>query len=141
MRRRRNTDADDVVQDGQSVRTRVTLMDHGRRINARDHQPHYASDTRARQAALDARDQYVRRLRDSWRTPGRDAAEPDLGARPEELMRSHLQTESSAEAQAKRDAAWSAYKDQVSRAWMMGRTDPQAATAVENLRRRWTAER
>jgi len=52
-----------------------------------------------RDGARAARDEYVRRLTDAWRSPGggqlstspRDAAEPDLGSTPEELaLRSHL---------------------------------------------------
>jgi hypothetical protein len=75
------------------------------------------ADTRAAATA-----EYYRmcaRLRDAWRTPVGDFAEPDMGTRPEdlELMRRHLRTESSAGAQARRDRAWTRYRDDLQNAW------------------------
>jgi hypothetical protein len=140
MKRRRSIDDDDpIVPDGGVVRSRIVLMD-GRPINARDHQPHYGRPTANRAAVTAAYDSMCARLTNSWRLPSRDAAMPDLGSRPEELMRSHLETESSAEAQAKRDRIWQQYRDDLSRQWMMGRTNPQAATAIERQRRTYTYE-
>jgi hypothetical protein len=141
-------DSDNVeVPDGASVKCNLIMMD-GRplrsalmdgRFNARDHQPHYATDTKdARRAALDARAEYVKRLSDSWRLSGRDAPQPDLGSRPDELMRSHLQTESNAELQGKRDRIWAQYRDQLANAW---RTNPQAASAIERQGEQWRGGR
>jgi hypothetical protein len=55
---------------------------------ARDHQPHHATLTdEVRKLRAESRDSYIRALTSAWRTPSRDAAEPDLGSRPEELRR------------------------------------------------------
>ena len=135
MKRRRRIDDDDpIIPDGGRVRTQITLMDG---INARDHQPHFADATDARRAALDARDAMIERARNSWRLSGRDAAQPDLGLRPDELMRGHLATESSAEAQAKRDRIWQKYRDELGQAWRMGRTDPDEAGRIERQGEQW----
>ena len=96
----------------------------------------------ARAKALAARDQMIQRARDAWkRPPVRDAAEPDQGSRPEERMRRHLRTEEGAEAQARRDAAWAAYRDRLGNAWRMGRVDPGAASAIERQGERWRGGR
>jgi hypothetical protein len=55
-------------------------------------------------------------------------------------MRRHLRTEPDDKAQARRDAAWNAYRDNLQNAWKQGRTDVNAATAIEAQRRRWHAE-
>jgi hypothetical protein len=153
--RRHDDDDDYVVRDQERVRVPLHLMDSTQRAVAgldlidrdlRDHQPGFraADTTDARQAARDARDQYVRRLSDSWRMPARDQQgerEPDNDPDdPGARMRSHLQTESSVEAQAKRDRIWAQYRDQLGQAWRMGRTNPQAATAIERQRRTYTYE-
>jgi hypothetical protein len=70
------------------------------------------------------------KLQDAWRTPSRDAAEPNNSS-PAEVMRRHLSTEPDDNVQARRDAAWAQYRDQLSNAWRQGRTDPNAATAIE----------
>jgi hypothetical protein len=80
-----------------------------------------------RAGAIRARESYVRRLQDAWRTPkpgpaleprfSRDAAEPDNGSSAE-TMRRHLRSEPDDDAQARRDAAWNSYKDNLQRAWM-----------------------
>jgi hypothetical protein len=59
----------------------------------------------------------------------RDAAQPDLGTRPEEI-------------QARRDAAWKSYTDQLSNAWKspVGRLDPNRAGAIEAERMSATFE-
>ena len=78
----------------------------------------------------EARADYIRRLSDAWKRPPRaawDAAEPDLGSRPEELRR-HLRTEPDDDAQARRDRAWADYCDRLSNSW---RTNPRAATVIE----------
>jgi hypothetical protein len=82
------------------------------------------------------------RLRDAWRTPSRDAGEPDASER---LLRRHLgggddpdnDDNNGNNGQARRDAAWNSYKDQLSRAWEQGRTDPSAATAIERQGEAW----
>jgi hypothetical protein len=95
----------------------------------------------ARAKARDAYDEYCSRISNAWRRPPRaawDAAEPDLGSRPEELRR-HLRTEPD-DAEALRERAYRNYCDELSRAWQRGRTDPRAATAVERQRRTYTYE-
>ena len=115
-------------------------------FNALDHQPGFrVGDAEVRDARSSARAAWIRQMADAWNQspPSRDAAaRPDLDPDddPGARMRGHLQTESNEESQRRRDAAWGAYKDQLANAWMMGRTNPQAATAVERQRRQWTAE-
>jgi hypothetical protein len=130
------------------------------------HRPGFRFAPRAqRQSVCDARDQYVRQLTDAWRrTPTRttrDAPQPDLGTRPDELamrrhmygapglpaasdpdvdsattMRGHM-GELFERSQRQRDRAWGSYKDQLSNAWRGGRTDPRRAAQVEGLQERW----
>jgi hypothetical protein len=72
------------------------------------------STAAARERRRTARNEYVRRLTDAWRhLPSKtsDAPEPNLGSRPAELMQAHLPTEESGQAQARRDAAWAAYRN------------------------------
>jgi hypothetical protein len=99
-------------------------------------------DAAGRDAHTATRDAYfemVKRAENAWRTPPtRDTAEPDLGSRPEELMRAHLRAEEIDEAQARRDRAWAAYRDQLSNAW---RTDPGRATAIERQAEMWRGGR
>jgi hypothetical protein len=100
-----------------------------------------------RRGALEARAAYVRDLQTAWKRPAdpiartyephrpfvprsaRDAAQPDLGTRPEEI-------------QARRDAAWKSYTDQLSNAWKspVGRLDPNRAGVVERERMSTTFE-
>jgi hypothetical protein len=149
MRRRRNNDDDGerILEDGESIRVPFFMCD-GRPVafNALDHQPGFrVGDAEVRDARSSARAAWIRQMADAWNQspPSRDAAaRPDLDPDddPGARMRGHLQTESNEESQRRRDAAWGAYKDQLANAWMMGRTNPQAATAVERQRRQWTAE-
>ena len=163
MRRRHDDDDDDALRDGESVRTPMWLMDGVQRaiagLDLSDHQPGYRTGERYRRAYADycrdaglpepdsaervrreARADYIRRLSDAWKRPPRaasDAAEPDLGSRPEELRR-HLRTEPDDDAQARRDRAWADYCDRASNAW---RTNPRAATAIERQGERWRGGR
>ena len=163
MRRHTNDDDDDdALHDGGSVRVPMFLMDTVPArfaFDAVDHQPGYRTGERYRRAYADycrdaglpeadsaervrreARADYIRRLSDAWKRPPRaawDAAQPDLGSRPEELRR-HLRTEPDDDAQARRDRAWADYCDRVSNAW---RTDPRAATAIERQGERWRGGR
>jgi hypothetical protein len=59
----------------------------------------------------------------------------------ENLIRRHLATETNAAAQAKRDAVWEQYRNDLGNAWRQGRTDPSRADEIERQRQRWTAER
>ena len=97
-----------------------------------NHRPEL-TDAEARRLRREARDAWIKQLGDAWRTPHGDAAEPDLGSRPE-VMRRHLEPDN---AQARRNAAWATYKDQLGRAW----ADPGRASAVERQREKWTYER
>jgi hypothetical protein len=83
------------------------------------------------------------RLQDAWKSRPADAAQPDMSSRPEELMSYHLRTEPDepAAAQARRDRAWAAYKDQLSTAWMRGRTDPREADVIERQGEKWRGGR
>ena len=123
------------------------------------HRPGFRFAPRAqRQSVCDARDQYVRQLTDAWRrTPTRttrDAAEPDMGTRPDELaMRRHMFGASGLpdpstshamefqgeQAQRRRDAAWVRYRDGLANAWRGGRTDPRRAAQEESRLERWKA--
>jgi hypothetical protein len=144
MRRDLDDDDDVVVADGQGVRRRLMFKDSRRFVFdiVDRHRPGFrmAADAAvkdARREARRARQSWIQDMTSAWkRTPGRDAGpEPDLGT-PPELMRRHLRTEESDEAQARRDASWRAYCDQLGRAWQ----NPGAANAVERQRERWTAE-
>jgi hypothetical protein len=110
-------------------------------------------------------DAMCERLRAAWRTPVGDFAEPDAGARPEDLalmrahtfgapglpaasdpdvdpavtMRGHL-GELFERSQRQRDHAWQSYRDGLTNAWRGGRTDPSRAAAVEGIRERTIAE-
>jgi hypothetical protein len=133
-----------IARDGESVRTPLVLMDSVQRqiaatFDADSHRPHFARPTAdARAASRAAYDEMCARLREAYKMPHRDAAEPDRGTPPAELMRRHLRTEPDDNAQARRDRQWAEYCDRVSNAW---RTDPRAATAIERQREQWTRER
>jgi hypothetical protein len=158
-------DADEMVRDGERVRCPMYLMDSMQRriaFDAASHQPGYrsvdsATVRDARRMARDAREEMIRRLTDAWRTPVRDAAEPDASER---LLRRHLGNERPDEkpdddAQARRDRQWAEYCDRVSNAWRSpgGTAAPEAhgrlwraepshsAGAIERQREQWTAER
>jgi hypothetical protein len=123
-------DDDDVVADGESVRVPLFM---------RDHQPGYrgVSDAKVRDAqrmARDARQTWIRDLSSAWRTPHKDASEPDAA---EARLRRHLRSEPDDDAQVRRDRAWKSYCDQLSTAWQ---TNPRRADEVERQRRQWTAE-
>jgi hypothetical protein len=106
-------DSDDVLADGESIRTplyltdTVQLTDDGPRFvrneAARDaravmdmagHRPGYVALTDDQIAKrLEARDAMIRRAENAWRTPrpNRDGAEPDMGTSPDELaMHRHM---------------------------------------------------
>ena len=68
----------------------------------------------------DSRDDYVKRLTDAWRTPVRDAAQPDMGTRPEDP----------AAAQARRDRIYADYRTSLSNAWRSGPGAAPAQTAI-----------
>jgi|SRR6516164_2744531 len=132
-------------------------------IDAADHRPGFRYAARdARAAVRDARDEMIRRAEGAWRTPQQpqrtvrstDAAEPDMGTRPDELMmRRHMfgapglpdpSTSHAAEfqgeqAQRRRDAAWVRYRDGLANAWRGGRTDPRRAAQEESRLERWKA--
>jgi hypothetical protein len=83
----RNRDAylddDDMVPDGGSVRVPMLLTDSRRfAFDAENHRPHYGRPTgavhNARIVRTAARDAYLRRLTDAWRTMGRDANPPQF---------------------------------------------------------------
>jgi hypothetical protein len=163
-------DDDDEVEDGRTVRVPMMIMD-GRRVNLtdtvrfEDGQPHFLraadaasqsstfadvespslGDVRtARDAARAARDRWIAEMCDAWkRPPARDAAQPDVGTRPEELMlRRHLfgapgdpdPGEAHAvawrreEAERARDGAWRRYRDNLQNAW---KSNPRAAPRIE----------
>ena len=91
MRSRHDEVQDEEVPPGGRVSVRLELMDATQRaiaFDARDHQPHFG---RPSDAVLDARkqarDAYVRRTCEAWRTGGRvqskqdaDPSEPDPNA-------------------------------------------------------------
>jgi hypothetical protein len=141
-----------VVPDGGVVRVPLMLMDSRQRAVASHyadsyvdrqlldnyHSPGYRAATdaatrNARAAAIDARDEYVARLTDAWRTkPMRDCAEPDIGSPPDPAAPEALGTP---EAQRRRDAVYAKYRDALQNAW---RTNPSAAAnAIERQGEQW----
>jgi hypothetical protein len=74
----------------------------------------------ARDARMAARDGYIKRLTNAWRTPARDAAEPSIHSPPEDLarMRRHVYgAEDPDDPVAKKQAAYEAYRNKLSNAW------------------------
>jgi hypothetical protein len=138
-------DDDYVVRDGEHVKVSILAMDSVQRqiyykqnaFDATNHQPHYGrvTDAAAEARRTAAYDAMVRRLQDAWRLRPKDAAEPDAGT---ELLRRHLRTEPDDNAQARRDAAWARYRDQLGRAWQ---ADPGRATAIERQGEQWRGGR
>jgi hypothetical protein len=147
MRRRHDDDDDDALRDGESVRVPLMLCDAVTPefafggVDVSGHQPGYrhvtdAAVRDARKAARAAYDEYCSRISNAWRRPPRaawDAADPDLGSRPEEPP-----PPSDDDAQARRDRAWADYCDRISNAW---RANPRAATAIERQGERWRGGR
>jgi len=165
--------ADEATRD---ARTAAHDDDDLAMFDAADHRPgfRYATDA-ARAKARAARQEMIDRATSAWRVefvpwvqtpcqPQRavsDAAEPDMGTRPDELaMRRHmfgaagLRAPSDPDAdpgvtmrghmgelfersQRQRDRAWQGYRDGLASAWRGGRTDPRRAAQVEGLQERW----
>src|SRR5262245_11333739 len=139
---RKNTDSylddddDRVVADGEHVRVPLHLCDATQRavFAAYAHQPGFVSVSSAavrdaRREARDARQVWIRKMCDAWRTPLRsDAAEPDAA---EALLKRHLGSEpdedDAACAEKIRERTRAEYLDQLQNAW---RTNPQAATTI-----------
>jgi hypothetical protein len=142
-------DDDRVVADGEVVRVPLHLMDARqvavyRHFHPDNHRPHFVTSNDA--AALDARreakaayDEMCKRATEAWRTPVRDAAEPDAST---ELPKRHLGSEpdedDAARAEKIRERTRAEYLDQLQNAW---RTNPQAATAIERQGERWRGGR
>lgn len=58
-------DDDEICKDGEVIRVRMNVMDQRRlEFDARDHQPHFATDAASAQKRKEARDEYVAKL---WR--------------------------------------------------------------------------
>ena len=151
MRRRRLDDDDDVsgmAEDGETIRCPLYLMDGVQRQIADAYQlsqPGYRSVNDsdvldAQHKARLARQQWIADLQTQWRL--RDAAQPDLSARPDELlMRRHMASDPDADDDPKL-AAIRERDFRLQNAWRSpGLTDPGAANAVERQRQRWTVER
>jgi hypothetical protein len=140
----------------------------GNVFDARSHQPHFATDAASERIKREARVGYIKQLTDSWkRTPTKDASEPDAAERlltepdddPNERMRRHLYGGEELNALAKNIAARREREHQarcqaLSEAWrsptgnasvqhpeLWSTTRSHAASAIEEQRRRWTAER
>jgi hypothetical protein len=146
MRKRNDVDDDGEVRDGESVRCPMYLMDSQRQVVARfafdadAHRPHHAELTdELRKLRAKTRAEYLAGLQDAWRTPHGDAAEPDNSS-PAAVMRRHLAEpdEPDADVQARRDAIWNDYKTRLGNAW---KTDPRAASAIEQQGERWRGGR
>jgi hypothetical protein len=83
----------------------------------------------------------VRRLENAWRSPpARDAAEPDIGSPPGELIRQHMRTDPDDDAQARRDRAYQDYTTRLSEAWK-GAAPGAAASQIERQGERWRGGR
>jgi hypothetical protein len=145
MRKNDLDDDDDVVRDGESVTVPIAMMDVQQRrfaVNPTNHKAHYAElsgEVRAIRSATRAR--YLAGLRDAWRRPGRDAAQPDNNS-PTEPMRRHLEPDqpepdADVDDQARRKA-YENFKTRLSNAY---KTDPRAANAIEQQGERWRGGR
>jgi hypothetical protein len=110
----RDPDDDDDDDDGETM----YVAEPGFAVDARD----------ARASATAEYRRMCARLQDGWRTPARDATQPNLGNRPEELMRRHTRTEPDDDAQARRDKTYRDYTVALSEAWKNppGAIRPQA---------------
>jgi hypothetical protein len=156
MRKNDFDDDDDEVRDnaevrpGQSIRVPLHLCDSlqravylGYKTDARDHQPHYyggATDAALERGRREARDAMIKRATEAWRTPHRDAPEPDNSS-PAATMRRHLAGPDEPDdnnAQARRDAVWNDYKTRLASAW---KTNPNAATQIERQGEQWRGGR
>jgi hypothetical protein len=84
----------------------------------------------ARRLSNTAYREMVMKLQSAWRSPSRDAAEPDNSSSAE-AMRRHLRAEEEDIAQARRDAAYKEYVRNLGAAWQQGRTDPSRAVEIE----------
>jgi hypothetical protein len=139
-------DGDEIVADGESVRCPLYLCDATQRamvakygvFDARDHQPGFRSVSDAavrdaRTAARDARDAYVRRTCEAWRTAGRvqskqdaDPSEPDPNAanaveRELETWQGREPAELARDVEARRRAVHAEFCNTLSNAWRGGR--------------------
>ena len=84
----------------------------------------------ARAASNAAYSAMVGRLQDAWRSPSRDAvSEPDEDD-------DNGNGNNNGNPQARKDAAWNAYKASLENAWR-GRTNPDSAGAIERQREQW----
>jgi hypothetical protein len=132
-------DDDDVLQDGDSLHVPFYLLD-GRPVtfDPASHQPGFRM-TDGRDAARAARDAWIEKTCNAWKTPTSDAAEPDAS----EASRTLLRGEEPDDPQARRDAAWHEAKKRLGEAWKMGRgrIDPSRATEIERQRRGWLGGR
>jgi hypothetical protein len=166
-------DDDEEIEDGHSVRVPMMIMD-GNRVNLsdtvrfEDGQPHFVRAVDAasefsnfeevesrdldalRDAARAARDQWIERMCDAWRTPprgARDAAEPNAAEAlpaphndPGAALRRHLfgpdddgapdpgDVRAVERQQRERDLAWNRYRDDLQNAW---KANPRAAPRIE----------
>jgi hypothetical protein len=121
---------DDEVADGGSVRVPLFLSDSARPLLTAD------AATRMRIAA---RDQYIARTSDAWRhLRSVDAHEPSIFSPPDVTSSKKPDDE-----EAMRETAYEQYKQNLSNAWRspVGRTNPNAATAIERERQREKAGR
>src|SRR5262245_52092319 len=126
------SDDDDLARDGETVRTRLTMMDSvrfgpdGPRFmrsveEAALHQPGYrdaasnsSESEEARDAARAARDAYVRDLTSAWRTPpARDAATDPGETDPDAAVAIERRQERERSPDAARAAAYEQYKREI----------------------------
>jgi hypothetical protein len=133
------------VPDGGVVRVRLDMMDAVQRAVAGmgDHQPGYRPESDAavrdaRAAARDAREAMIKRAENAWRAPARDAAEPDAA---EGLPRRHRPEPDDITPAARKERAYKAYVDGLSRAWQQGRTDSHEADRIERQGEQWRGGR
>jgi hypothetical protein len=115
--------------------------------------PLSSADARALSRA--SYDRMCSRLQDAWKTPSRDAAQPDQGTPPSELMRRHLHgADDPDDVVAIKEEAYRSYARNLSEAWkhpphaavpvpailgvgpkhrVVEPTDPSAASRIERL--------
>lgn len=160
MKRRNVDDDDEIVRDGESVRTRMVLMDSVTpefAFDADNHRPGYRMSSvpavlDARAKAREARDAYIERTVNAWRRPTRDFVEPDQSTRrgaadPERADEVEAQLERwrepggidrlARDLEAKRRANHEEFAANLSNAWRTNKGTAAPATLGQEKGRAW----
>jgi hypothetical protein len=121
--RKRQPDPDELPDDGDDDEVEGSRGQYNRQYKSRRKIGQTALPFESHADARTARDEYVRKLCDAWRTPVGDAAEPDLGSRPDDPRAPPGVTDPGAAAsleervEATRGRIWNDYKARLESAW------------------------